>query len=55
MKIIKVNLNNETGEKADNITIIPIADVHIGDELANLKLFKEVLERRRKHIYNNKW
>lgn len=47
MKIIKVNLNNETGEKADNITIIPIADVHIGDELANLKLFKEVLERIR--------
>lgn len=29
----------------DDITIVPIADVHLGDELCNLKLLKEVLER----------
>ena len=45
MKVIRVNLNNERNEILDNITIIPIADVHIGDKLSNLKLFKEVLER----------
>lgn len=45
MKIIKVDLNKETGRIVDNITIIPIADVHIGDKLSNLKLLKKVLER----------
>ena len=45
MEIIKVNLNNETGEIVDNVTIIPIADVHIGDKLSNLKLLKEALQR----------
>lgn len=45
MKIIKVNLNEEAGRIVDKLTIIPIADVHIGDKLANLKLLKEVLER----------
>lgn len=45
MKVIKVNLNNERGEILDNLTIIPIADVHIGDKLSNLKLLKEVLLR----------
>ena len=48
MKIIKVNLNNERNKNLDSITIIPIADVHIGDKLSNLKLFKEVLERIKK-------
>ena len=45
MKIIKVNLNNEKGEIVDHVTIIPIADVHLGDKLTNLKLLKEALER----------
>lgn len=45
MKIIKVNLNDEQGKIVDNVTIIPIADVHIGDKLANLKLLKEALQR----------
>ena len=45
MKIIKVNLNDETGKIVDHITIIPIADVHIGDKLSNLKLLKEALQR----------
>ena len=53
MKIIKVNLNDECGEIVDKLTIIPIADVHIGDKLSNLKLLKEVLERIKKeeHTY----
>ncbi len=53
MKIIKVNLNDECGEIIDKLTIIPIADVHIGDKLSNLKLLKEVLERikKEKHTY----
>lgn len=41
MKIIKRDLNTNI----DKITIIPISDVHIGDKCANLKAFKEVLER----------
>lgn len=45
MKIIKVNLNEETGRIHDDVTIIPIADVHIGDKLANLKRLKEALQR----------
>ena len=45
MKLIKVNLNDETGRIIDKVTIIPIADVHIGDKLANLKLLKEALLR----------
>lgn len=45
MKIINVNLNDERGEIVPNITILPIADCHIGDKLANLKLLKEALER----------
>ena len=53
MKIIKINLNDECGEIIDKLTIIPIADVHIGDKLSNLKLLKEVLERikKEKHTY----
>jgi len=53
MKIIKANLNDECGEIIDKLTIIPIADVHIGDKLSNLKLLKEVLERIKKeeHTY----
>lgn len=45
MNIVKVNLNKEKGKTIKNITILPIADVHIGDKLCNLKLFKEVLQR----------
>ena len=45
MKIIKVDLNKETRRIVDKVTIIPIADVHIGDKLANLKLLKEALQR----------
>ena len=45
MKIIRVNLNKEQGKIMEDITIIPIADVHLGDELCNLKLLKQVLER----------
>lgn len=40
MKVIKRDLGN-----IDKLTIIPISDVHIGDKTANLKAFKEVLER----------
>ena len=45
MKLIKVNLNEQTGRIVDKVTIIPIADVHIGDKLSNLKLLKEALQR----------
>lgn len=45
MKLIKIDLNKETGRIIDKITIIPIADVHIGDKLSNLKLLKEALQR----------
>lgn len=45
MKIIKINLNEEAGLIHDDVTIIPIADVHIGDKLANLKRLKEALQR----------
>ena len=41
MKVIKRELNSNI----DKLTIIPISDVHIGDKTANLKAFKEVLER----------
>lgn len=41
MKIIKRVL----GENISNLTIIPISDVHIGDKTANIKAFKETLER----------
>lgn len=41
MKIIKRDL----GKDIKKLTIIPISDVHIGDKTANLKAFKEVLER----------
>lgn len=45
MKLIKINLNEEQKKITDDITIIPIADVHIGDTLSNLKLLKQTLER----------
>lgn len=45
MKVIKINLNQEQNKILDGITIIPIADVHIGDKLSNLKLLKEALQR----------
>lgn len=45
MKIIRVNLNKEQGKIMEDITIIPIADAHIGDELCNLKLLKTALQR----------
>lgn len=45
MQVIKLNLNEQDGKIQDDITIIPIADVHIGDKLSNLKLLKQVLER----------
>jgi len=48
MKIIRVNLNEERKEIVKGVTIIPIADVHLGDKLSNLKLLKEVLERIKK-------
>lgn len=41
MKIIKKDLSSEIKK----LTIIPISDVHIGDKSADLKAFKEVLER----------
>lgn len=41
MKIVKQNLDADI----DKLTIIPISDVHIGDKTADLKAFKEVLER----------
>lgn len=44
MKIIKKELDREIGK----LTIIPISDVHIGDKTADLKAFREVLERIRK-------
>ncbi len=40
MKVIKRELG-----KLDKLTIIPISDVHIGDKQANLKQFKETIER----------
>ena len=45
MDVIKVNLNEENNKIMSDIKIIPIADVHIGDKLSNLKLFREVLQR----------
>ena len=41
MKVIKKDL----GGGIDKLTIIPISDVHIGDKTANLKAFRDVLER----------
>ena len=41
MKVIKRDLPSNI----DKLTIIPISDVHIGDKTANLKAFKEVIER----------
>lgn len=41
MKIIKRDLD----VNIDKLTIIPISDVHIGDKTANLKAFREVIER----------
>lgn len=41
MKIIKKDLS----DNIKKITIIPISDVHIGDKAADIKAFKEVLER----------
>lgn len=45
MKVIKVNLNQQDEKILDDITIIPISDVHIGDKLSNEKLLKETIER----------
>lgn len=41
MKVIKRELNSNIKK----LTIIPISDVHIGDKTADLKAFKEILER----------
>ena len=41
MKVIK----RELPSNIKQLTIIPISDVHIGDKAANIKAFKEVLER----------
>lgn len=41
MKVIK----SELPSNIEKLTIIPISDVHIGDKTANIKAFKEVLER----------
>ena len=41
MKVIKRDLDTDISK----ITIIPISDVHIGDKTADLKAFKEVLDR----------
>lgn len=41
MKVIKKDL----GSDIKKLTIIPISDVHIGDKTANLKAFREVIER----------
>lgn len=41
MKVIK----RELPSNIEKLTIIPISDVHIGDKTANIKAFKEVLER----------
>lgn len=41
MKIIK----RELDKSIKKLTIIPISDVHIGDKTANIKAFREVLER----------
>ena len=44
MKVIKQDLS----EEIDKLTIIPISDVHIGDKTADLKAFKETLDRIQK-------
>lgn len=41
MKVIK----RELGKDIEKLTIIPISDVHIGDKQADLKAFKETIER----------
>ena len=41
MKVIK----RELGKSKEKITIIPISDVHIGDKQADLKSFKETIDR----------
>lgn len=45
MKVIKVNLNEQEGRTLNDVTIIPISDVHIGDKLSNEKLLKETIDR----------
>lgn len=44
MKVIKKTLPKEI----DSLTIIPISDVHIGDKKADLKAFKDTIERIKK-------
>lgn len=41
MKVIKRDLE----KNIEKLTIIPISDVHIGDKTADIKAFKQVLER----------
>lgn len=41
MKVIKKDIKG----KIDRLTIIPIADVHLGDKQADLKAFKDTIER----------
>ena len=48
MKIIRVNLDAGKDKEIRDVRIIPIADVHIGDKQANIKLLKETIERIRK-------
>ena len=44
MKVIKKDLSKDI----EKITIIPISDVHIGDKTANLKAFRDTIERIKK-------
>lgn len=44
MKVIKRELSKDI----ESLTIIPISDVHIGDKKADLKAFKETIERIKK-------
>lgn len=49
MKVINANLN-EGGSKPDKIKIIPISDVHLGDELCNTGITEAELSGKIKKI-----
>ena len=45
MKTISIDLNKEKNTILESIKILPLADLHLGDKLANLKAIKKVLEQ----------
>jgi hypothetical protein len=55
MKVFTINLNNENpnAENFKELRIVPLADLHIGDELLDMKALKEAIEyiRDNENVY----